>query len=64
MLTGFLDITHRKEGEDRLRHEQQLLKKMVELQDRDRQLVAYEIHDGLVQDITGADVSRSVAGAG
>jgi PAS domain S-box-containing protein len=54
VLTGFLDITHRKEVEDRLRHDQQLLKKMVELQDRDRQLVAYEIHDGLVQDITGA----------
>jgi signal transduction histidine kinase len=54
VLTGFLDITHRKVVEDRLRHDQQLLKKMVELQDRDRQLVAYEIHDGLVQDVTGA----------
>jgi PAS domain S-box-containing protein len=54
VLTGFLNITHRKEVEDRLRHDQQLLQKMVELQDRDRQLVAYEIHDGLVQDVTGA----------
>lgn len=54
VLTSFLDITERKRDEERLRHERTVLKQMLELQDRDRQLTAYEIHDGMVQDMTGA----------
>jgi PAS domain S-box-containing protein len=54
VLTSFLDIGERKRDEQRLRHEQVVLKQMLELQDRDRQLTAYEIHDGLVQDMTGS----------
>jgi PAS domain S-box-containing protein len=54
ILTSFLDITERKRDEDRLKHEQTVLKQMLELQDRDRQLTAYEIHDGMVQDMAGA----------
>ena len=48
------DITRRKRNEERLRHEEQLLRKMLALQDRERKLVAHEIHDGLVQYVTGA----------
>jgi signal transduction histidine kinase len=54
VLTSFLDITERKRDEDRLRHERTVLKQMLDLQDRDKQLTAYEIHDGMVQDMTGA----------
>jgi PAS domain S-box-containing protein len=53
-LTGILDITQRIEAENTLRRERTLLKQMLDLQERDRQLVAYEIHDGLVQEMTGA----------
>jgi PAS domain S-box-containing protein len=34
--------------------ERRVLKRLLELHDRDRQLIAYEIHDGLVQDMAGA----------
>jgi signal transduction histidine kinase len=48
------DITERKHADERLRFKQQLLKSLLALQERERKLVAAEIHDGLVQDITGA----------
>lgn len=34
--------------------ERRVLQRLLDLHDRDRQLVAYEIHDGLVQDMAGA----------
>jgi signal transduction histidine kinase len=40
--------------EDKLWHERARLKQMLDLQERDRKLIAYEIHDGLVQDMTAA----------
>ncbi len=54
ILTGFVDITQQKKDEQRARREYEVLRHMLELQERERQLVAYEIHDGLVQDMTGA----------
>ena len=47
------DITERKIIEEQLVRERQLLKRLLELQERERQLTAYEIHDGLVQYLTG-----------
>ncbi|HTQ38825.1 MAG TPA: PAS domain-containing protein [Pirellulales bacterium] len=47
------DITHRKQTEEQLKREQQLLRRLLDLQERERQLVAYDIHDGLVQYLTG-----------
>lgn len=41
-------------SEASLRHERQVLRKMLEIQERERQLVAYEIHDGLAQYLAGA----------
>lgn len=38
----------------KLKQGQESLKRLVELHERDRQLIAYEIHDGLVQDMAGA----------
>ena len=48
------DITRRKQDEEALRNEQQLLRVTLNLLERDRQLVAYEIHDGLAQQLAGA----------
>jgi PAS domain S-box-containing protein len=39
---------------ERLRNEDQHLRNMMELQDRDRQLIGFEIHDELAQLLTGA----------
>jgi two-component system sensor histidine kinase NreB len=47
------DITERKQAEAALQAEQRLLRKLLELLDNDRKLVAYEIHDGLAQQLTG-----------
>jgi PAS domain S-box-containing protein len=43
------DITDRKIAEQRVRREQDWLRRLLDLQERERQLVSYEIHDGLVQ---------------
>jgi PAS domain S-box-containing protein len=47
------DITDRKIAEQQLYRERQLLRRLLDLQERERQLVAYEIHDGLGQYLTG-----------
>lgn len=48
------DITARKLAEERLEQEQRTLRHMLEEQQHDRQLIAYEIHDGLAQMVAGA----------
>lgn len=48
------DITERKEAEETVRKEQQTLRQMLDLQERDRQVLAYELHDGFAQQLTGA----------
>jgi PAS domain S-box-containing protein len=48
------DITARKLHEVALHQEQELLRKLLDLHERDRQLVAYEIHDGLAQEMAAA----------
>jgi PAS domain S-box-containing protein len=48
------DISDRKLAADALEEEQELLHHTIKVQDQERQLVAYEIHDGLVQYATGA----------
>ncbi|MBN2295616.1 MAG: PAS domain S-box protein [Pirellulales bacterium] len=40
-------------AEEKLRAEQQFLKQLIELQERERKIIAYEIHDGLAQHIAG-----------
>lgn len=44
-----MEISERKRAEERLRSEQAFLQQMIRVQEHDRQLMAYEIHDGLVQ---------------
>ncbi|HVX13805.1 MAG TPA: PAS domain-containing protein [Pirellulales bacterium] len=43
------DISERKKSEERLRAERSFLKQLIRAHEHDRQLMAYEIHDGLVQ---------------
>lgn len=48
------DVTDRKRAEEILKRERRLLRDMLDLHERDRKLVAYEIHDGLAQQLTAA----------
>lgn len=48
------DITERQEAMQRLLAEEGLLRDLLELQDRERRMVAYEIHDGFIQDVVGS----------
>jgi two-component system sensor histidine kinase DegS len=48
------DITARKAAHDALLTEQELLRQSLELQERERKLFAYDIHDGLLQYAIGA----------
>lgn len=42
-----------KATEQELRHERNVLRRLLEIQERERQLVSYEIHDGLAQYLAG-----------
>ena len=48
------DVSQRKAVEQRLTAEQRLLRQLLDLQDRERRLVACEIHDGFTQDVVAA----------
>ena len=53
-LIAFRDITERKRAEEALRKEHRNLRHMLRSSDNERQLIAYEIHDGLAQQLAGA----------
>ncbi len=55
------DITERKQQEEKLRSEERLLRKLLDLQERERTLVAHDIHDGFVQDVVGAKMMLEAA---
>jgi PAS domain S-box-containing protein len=48
------DISERKQAEEALKKEHRTLKRLLQSSDRERQLIAYEIHDGLAQQLAGA----------
>lgn len=50
------DISARKQTEALLRREQEHQRRLVALLDCERRLMAYEIHDGLVQDLFGSQL--------
>jgi PAS domain S-box-containing protein len=50
----FRDITERKQAQEALERERRTLKHMLRASDHERQLIAYDIHDGLAQQIAGA----------
>jgi PAS domain S-box-containing protein len=47
----------RKRAEAALQKEQHLLRELLNLQEQERRLVAYEIHDGLAQQLAGAQMA-------
>ena len=54
-MIGFLrDVTQRREAEEALRGEREHLRRLLEMHEQNRKLVAYEIHDGLVQTLVAA----------
>ena len=53
-LLFFHDVTDRKNAEEELRREHRTLKHLLESSDHERQLIAYEIHDELAQQLSGA----------
>ena len=48
------DITERREATEAVQKEQALLRRLLDLHERERQLAAYEIHDGFTQHLAGA----------
>lgn len=48
------EMAERKRAEIALKREEELLRELLSMQDRERQVLAYEIHDGLAQHLTGA----------
>jgi PAS domain S-box-containing protein len=48
------DVTERKQAQEALEREQRALQHMLHASDHERQLIAYDIHDGLAQQIAGA----------
>jgi signal transduction histidine kinase len=48
------ELVQRRKAEEAVKEERQHLRRSLEQYDRDRQLVAYEIHDGLAQDLAAA----------
>lgn len=56
MVGVLTDVTKRQQAEAALFVEQRLMREMLHWHERDRRLIAYEIHDGLVQNVTGAQM--------
>ena len=54
MIGFFRDMTERKEAQEALGREHRVLRELLKSQDRERQLIAYEIHDGLAQQLVGS----------
>ncbi len=48
------DITDRRRADDTLRREQRTLRRLLKSHDQERKLIAYEIHDGLAQQLVAA----------
>jgi PAS domain S-box-containing protein len=57
------DITARKQAEEALQQEQQALRNLLESQQHDLRLVAYEIHDGVAQLLSAATMHFEVCDA-
>ncbi|MBC8867819.1 MAG: sensor histidine kinase, partial [Planctomycetes bacterium] len=54
-------VTGRKADESRQREKRKALRRLLEANDRDRELIACEVHDGLLQQMTGALMRLEVA---
>ena len=50
----FANVLERQKTDQELSREKEFLRELLDLQERERKLVAYEIHDGLAQKLAGA----------
>ena len=48
------DVSEQRKAAEAVKKEQQLLRQLIDLHERDRQVIAYEIHDGFAQQLTAA----------
>jgi signal transduction histidine kinase len=55
------NVTERKNAEAAVQKEQELLRQLLELHERDRKLLAFELHDGFAQQLTGAVLNLEAA---
>jgi PAS domain S-box-containing protein len=53
-LGVFRDVTERRQAHEALQRKQRSLEHMLQASDHERQLIAYDIHDGLAQELAGA----------
>ena len=53
-LTVLVDVTQERLEAQRCEERRQMLQQLLELSDHDRELIACDIHDGVIQDMTGA----------
>jgi PAS domain S-box-containing protein len=53
VLAIMIDVTRRRTAERQLREHQTALEQLLALNERERGLIAFEIHDGFVQDMVG-----------
>ncbi len=54
------DVTEERRANEEVRKEQDLLRQLIELHERDRKVLAFELHDGFAQQLTGAMMSLEV----
>jgi PAS domain S-box-containing protein len=57
------DIGDRKRMEEALQNERRLLRQLLDVHERERQLVAYEIHDSVISKLTGSLMHLDASGA-
>lgn len=55
------DVTEERRANEAVRKEQDLLRQLIELHERDRKVLAFELHDGFAQQLTGAMMSLEAA---
>jgi len=60
LLALFRDVTERRHAQAALERERRTLKHMLQASDHERQLIAYDIHDGLAQQLAGAIMQLEV----
>lgn len=61
LLLFIRDLTHRRQAEEAIQQEQDRLRQLLELHERDRQVLATELHDELAQQLTGALMTLEAA---
>lgn len=54
LLTILADVTAERLETKRREQQEETLRQLLALADRDRELIAFDIHDGIIQDMTGA----------